>query len=212
MLPIVALLSGVAVRVATEMLLRNQREVFFALLPAAVFLGAFGYALLAQRDVFFEIDPAAACRAIYPDEPFPETRVVSEYIRKNSDSGARVAMLGSDPEVYFYSQRHSATGYIYTFPLSEEQPYAQTMQAEMISEIEAAQPEYLVVHPGGWAMFGFRGYEERLSWASGYVKSYELVGIVDRLTPDKEEFHWDHDAETYQARNPILLVFRKRRA
>jgi hypothetical protein len=158
------------------------------------------------------MDPVTACRTLYPGEPFPEALVVSDYIRKNSDHGARIAMLGSDPEIYFYSRRHAATGYIYTFPLAEDQPYAQTMQTEMISEIEAAHPEYLVLHPGGWAMFGFRGYEERLSWASSYVRNYKVVGIVDRVTPDQTEFHWNQDAETYHPRNAVLYVLRRRQA
>ena len=53
-------------------------------------------------------------------------------------------MLGSEPEIYFYSHRHSATGYIYTYALMEPQKYAQQMQQEMIREIERARPKYLI--------------------------------------------------------------------
>ena len=53
-------------------------------------------------------------------------------------------MAGSEPQIYFYSHRHSATGYIYTYPLMEPQKYARQMQSEMIHEIESAQPKYLI--------------------------------------------------------------------
>jgi hypothetical protein len=55
-----------------------------------------------------------------------------------------VAVLGSEPEIYFYAQRHSATGYIYTYALTEEQAYASTMQREFIREVESAVPEFVV--------------------------------------------------------------------
>jgi len=46
--------------------------------------------------------------------------------------------IGSEPEIYFYAQRHSATGYIYTYALMEEHKYAHAMPEEMEREIEQA--------------------------------------------------------------------------
>jgi hypothetical protein len=48
--------------------------------------------------------------------------------------GARIADLGSEPEIYFYAHLHSATGYIYTYGLMDEQKYAWTMQRETIRD------------------------------------------------------------------------------
>jgi len=45
-------------------------------------------------------------------------------------------VLGSEPQIYFYSGRRSATGYLYMYSLTEEQKYALRMQKEMIGEIE----------------------------------------------------------------------------
>src|SRR5262249_32944574 len=56
---------------------------------------------------------------------------------------ARIAVLGSEPEIYFYADRQAATGYIYTYGLMENQPYAGEMQKQMIAEIEVARPEYI---------------------------------------------------------------------
>ena len=38
-----------------------------------------------------------------------------QYIRNHSGPDALVAVLGSEPEIYFLAHRHSATGYIYTY-------------------------------------------------------------------------------------------------
>jgi predicted Abi (CAAX) family protease len=50
-----------------------------------------------------------------------------------------------EPEIYFYADRHSATDYIYTYGLMEPQRFAGQMQREMMREIEAARPKYLVL-------------------------------------------------------------------
>ncbi len=63
----------------------------------------------------------------------------------NTDDGDRIVVFGSEPEVYFYSQRRAATGYLYLYPLVERHPYALRMQQEMIREIEAGEPRMLVV-------------------------------------------------------------------
>lgn len=55
-----------------------------------------------------------------------------------------MAVLGSEPEIYFLSQRRSATGFIYAYPLMENAPYALGMQKSMIQEIEQNRPEYVI--------------------------------------------------------------------
>jgi hypothetical protein len=63
-----------------------------------------------------------------------------------------VAVLGSEPQIYFLSRRRSATGHIYTYALMERQPYARKMQDEMIAEIERNRPQFIVYveEPYSW--------------------------------------------------------------
>jgi len=56
-----------------------------------------------------------------------EAIAVAKLLRENSADTARVAVMGSEPEIYFLSRRHSATGYIYTYGLMEPQPFARRM-------------------------------------------------------------------------------------
>jgi hypothetical protein len=76
--------------------------------------------------------------------PFWESVTIVEYVRDHTSSNETIAVLGSEPQIYFYSQRHSTTGYIYTYGLMEPQKYAQQMQQETIREIERARPKYLI--------------------------------------------------------------------
>ena len=110
-----------------------------------------------------------------------ESLDVAKYIRENSAPDARIAVVGSEPEIYFYAQRHSATGYIYTYALMEPQPAALAMQREMISEIETNRPEYLV----SVTSYKFSWLRRPSSnttifeWLDQYTRTfYKMVGVV----------------------------------
>jgi hypothetical protein len=146
-----------------------------------LFVVAFAFSLFQQRAFLFEMDPIAVCRLAYPADPFPESLRVADYIKQHTSATARIAVLGSEPQIFFYSQRHSATGYIYGYSLTEEQKYATTMQKEAVSEIEAARPEVLVF-VNDWVILP-RSEPYFLSWAQQYIReNYELVGVEHALS------------------------------
>ena len=144
LLPVVSILAGVAVSFAADRLDMLTGKGSLRSAPYLILLLALAGTFYQQRDFFLENDPNAACRSVYPAEAFPEAVPIADYIRRHTPENAKIAVLGSEPEIYFYAHRHSATGYIYTYGLMENQKYALQMQAQMISEIEAARPEVLV--------------------------------------------------------------------
>jgi 4-amino-4-deoxy-L-arabinose transferase-like glycosyltransferase len=157
LLPAAALLCGIAVAHSTEAMQGRLGTVARAI-PALAFAGALIFSLLKERPFFFAANSEIANRMLYYGNPFVEARAVAEYIKQNSAPDAKLAVFGSEPEIYFYAQRRSATGYIYTYPLMEEQEYAARMQNEMLEEVMRARPEYAVFvddrfswlwHPGG---------------------------------------------------------------
>ena len=138
-------------------------------------------------------------RVIYREAPFIESLVVSGYIQAHSAPDARIVVIGSEPEIYFYSQRHSATGYIYIYALNEPQPNAGLMQLDMINEIESARPEYLVWigFPNSWLLWPTS--DTTLSdWAAQYIhKFYIETGIAYTTADGSTAFLWDDDARNY---------------
>jgi len=147
MLPAFALLVGLAVESLARLGSSRMRVV------AAVCLGLVVLDnVWVQRRLFFESTPGEVCERLYPGNPFPDCVAVGRWIREHSAPEARVAVVGSEPQIYFYARRHSVTGYIYTYALMEAQPYASLMQREMIQEIERGQPEFLVIveNPFSW--------------------------------------------------------------
>ena len=142
-LPAVSLLAGAAISKLMEIL--EGRLILIRFVPLLLFAVALSVPILLDKKIFFEVSPNQACGLIYPDNPFLESVRIGTYLREHTEPGDTIAVLGSEPEIYFYSHRHSATGYIYTYGLMEPQKYAQQMQQEMIREIEAraSQVSYL---------------------------------------------------------------------
>jgi 4-amino-4-deoxy-L-arabinose transferase-like glycosyltransferase len=145
MLPAVALLAGVAVSSGRQALARAGRPKALQWAPAGLFLAVLAYAVVQQREAFFEWPPDRLSHEMYGLNPFPESIPIARYLREHTAPEDRVAVLGSEPQIYFYAHRHSATGHIYTYALMEPQPYAAEMQREMISEIETAEPKFVVL-------------------------------------------------------------------
>jgi hypothetical protein len=70
--------------------------------------------------------------------------VVSTYIKEHSLTQDTVGVLGSEPEICFYSGRHCASSYLYAYPLLEKQKFSGRMQNDMMQELQRAQPRFLV--------------------------------------------------------------------
>jgi 4-amino-4-deoxy-L-arabinose transferase-like glycosyltransferase len=214
MLPAVAILVGIAVRSAFYSLGERTSSGFIASLPVVAFLVVFAIALLSQHEVLFEMDPVAATWFTYGAQPFEQALSIGDYIRTHSNPNDRVAVLGSEPEIYFYAHRHSATGYIYTYPLMEPQAYALKMQNEMISEVEQARPEFVVMvwFPVSW-LRREDSNDHILDWMKEFMRSqYEVVGVAHVLDEDgNTEYRWGNEAAAYQTQSPLVAYILRRR-
>ena len=212
LLPAIALLVGVAVSGMSERIRQKNPATTLWLLPVVIFLAAFTNAIYVQRDYLFGRNPLAACRTIYGSNPFAEAVDVADYIKSHATPGARVAVLGSEPEIFFYSGHRSATGYIYTYGLMEPQPYALEMQKQMISEIEAARPEYIVFVsvPESFGRLATSN-PHIFDWINYYLPAqYDIVGVADMLSPTM--YVWGDEAKGYRPRSSSFLRILKRKA
>ncbi len=182
-------------------------------LPGVLAAVALLFPACQQGRLFFVAAPQDAARAIYGRNPFLESREIAAYIREHSPTDARIIVFGSEPEIYFYSGRHSASGYIYMYDLMENQPYALEMHQGMIREVEAARPEYLVLVKN--PLSGQPGKDSPrliLEWGAQYCRtSYDLVGAVDMISPLATRYVWGEAARTYrfQSDNQIFIFHRK---
>jgi hypothetical protein len=203
MLPAVALLAGAAVR--------SVRKIAGVLIAGLLYGSILVISIARQGDFLFGMSPSEAGFRMYGLNPFSQAIEVAGYLRTHSDKAARIAVLGSEPEIYFYAGRRSATGYIYTYGMMEPQPFALKMQNEMIRELENSRPEYVVYVsvPFSWAQ---RSDSPRriFDWWSRYgAQNYKVVGVADILSPDHTEYHWDN-LESFRPSSQTYIAICKR--
>ena len=209
-LPAISLLAGIAISRLSD--LSVDRSMVVRFIPMLILGFALSWPIFAEKKFFFEASAADAARIIYPESPFAESIRIGEYLRNHTTRHDTIAVLGSEPQLYFYSNRHSATGYIYTYGLMEPQKYASEMQQEMIREIERAHPKFLVsvVMPDSWLQ---RPESERLvfDWANEYtMQNYIVAGFVNMVAPDKTDYYFDDVPQSVPKLGKYILIYRRK--
>jgi hypothetical protein len=169
-------------------------------LVAFLLLAAVSGTLWIQRDFLFNWPPLFACRVTYNSNPFLEAPEIAKYLKDHTAPDDTIAVLGSEPEIFFDAQRRSATGYIYTYGLVEVQPLALKMQNEMIKEIEDAKPKYIVFANVRCSWLTQPNSETKiLQWAGDYLmENYTIVGIMEPRSPLDTTALWDDRVQLYQ--------------
>lgn len=149
------------------------------------------FQLWTERWFLFEAKPEEYVKKAYQTtKPFAESIAVSRYIREKTTAKDRILVLGSEPQIYFYTGRLSATGHIYMYPLMEEQPYAGIMQEGMLKEIAASRPGYLVLVDdlSSWLSVSKSGEAFRRRLNEIVRDGYELDGVA-AVSRDEGSFY-----------------------
>ena len=213
-LPAVALLGSVAVSVASRWLAQKNGNSRTTCWPVWICVAAVAVTIAANRGIWFRLTPVQATCVIYGPDPFPEAEVVAAYVREKSPPAARLAVLGSEPEIYFLARRRPATGYIYTYGLMEPQPFARKMQDEMIREIETNEPELVVFADNPLFSWGRQPDSDPkiFEWWNSYRTNYTLVGLADVISTTETKFAWGaEDAARYgKIRGIGLEIFQRK--
>jgi hypothetical protein len=203
MLPALALLVGAGCTLAGQTLRRRGLGTLGVFLPAAVFLVGSGWVLksgwrpdLIESYVAFDAAPALA-----------------SYMSNHSTPTNRIAVFGSEPEIYFYAHRHAASGYIYMYDITSPAAHAGEMKREMLREVEAARPEFVVdVHePFSWSV-GFSPEIQRIyEWLEQYLKSgnYRRVAVAENIAGEIV-YRWNSDAADHSPPpGPYICVYQR---
>jgi hypothetical protein len=167
--------------------------------------------------LFFVTTPVGASEAIYTMEAFPESGAIGRYLREHTAPGEKVAVLGSEPQIYFLADRPAATGYLYMYPLTEPQPYARQMQEQMIAEVNRATPRYVVLvhNETSWAAAP-RTDRFLLDWLARFREGYTRVAVTEPVKSGVNRagtrYIWDErDAARYRPRRARYIEILRRK-
>ena len=211
-LPALSLLIGLAVQWPCNRMAQLEWR-YAGVVPVLLFGGMLLLSMYAGRDIYFKKTTTEVCAWLYGRNPFAEAVEVSKFLKDNTVQTDRIAVIGSEPQIYFYSQRKSATGFIYTYPLMENQPYSLMMQEWMIREIEANKPKYLVFvdSPFSW-LANQNSNQFILNWFDQYsAANYNMVGFADMIAPGNTKYVWREALPYYRVQGQASVsVFERK--
>ncbi len=205
--PAVALLVGVFYHFLNERISKLDK-------PILKFAPAIGigllliFSLLTHTDVLFTKTSDQVCTQIYGRNPFREAVEIAKFIKENTAENDRIVVFGSEPEIYFYSNRKPATSFIYTYPLMENQTYSKEMQDLMRAEIEIAKPRFIIFvnNQFSW-LFTAQSDIAIINWFDYYSsQNYTPVGMADMISPGNTKYVWRNAMAFYKPQNPDNLI------
>lgn len=210
LLPALALLAGIACR-------------YFSRLAAArgvghIWLGIFSVIIAASvyldREYLFRADPQKVLDIVYGEyaRPFKISSEIAAFIHHNSLPEERIAVVGSEPQIHFYADRISATGYIYMYDLTKDQKFACRMQQQLIAEIELSRPPWLVFFNLDYS-WGIKPNTLPMvfHWVKDYTgREYNLVAVLD--VPNALKVEDFYQGLVFSATHPgrAVYIFRRK--
>ncbi|NOY52631.1 MAG: hypothetical protein GXP58_03310 [Deltaproteobacteria bacterium] len=213
MIPAVALCAGSGAEELGRFIERiGGNGILAGTLAGVVVAGACISPFVRQRDLYFRMTPTEVSRAVYSLNPFPESVEIARYIREHSSPDDQIAVLGSEPQICFYSHRHSATGHIYMYPLMENQPFADRMQQDTIREIMKAKPRFLVyvAIPASW-LIRPKSSRRIFRWFHNYSDRYYHVDGLVELFPGRPSIYlWGTAASTVRPASRLWIYLLER--
>lgn len=171
-------------------------------------------ALAHDRETLFLRTPAESARALYGVNPLAEAAEIGSEIARRAAPDDRIAVIGSEPQIYFYARRRAATSYVYMYPMMEPQPFAERMQDDMIAQLEKERPRFLVLVNVDTSWSRRPGSSLKiLDWASATVEaSYRMIGLVEMRPGEPSRSVWGDAAAGATPRSRAYAAVFERRA
>jgi hypothetical protein len=209
-LPAIGLLSGMFI----EFVIKQTKGRLSIMKPLNIALLVLSAILLFNvydnRQYYFHYTPR---NFTYGENPFNQAEEIAKYIKNNSKDTDKIAVLGSEPEIYFYANRMAATGFLYTYPLVENQPYNELMQDQMIQEIEKNKPVFFLFCNISTSWLVRPGSPNKIfTWGREYAtKYYTPVSFADFFGDAGWKMYLGDDLKngTNKAQSFIILFKRK---
>ena len=213
LLPAVTMMAGIFVDFVGSLPIPGLNQSFSRLAAIVIASVSIILGVWQQKDYLFQRDPATLSDIIYGPNIFQESQTIAAFIASRSTNTDTIAVLGSEPQIYFYSGRRSATGYIYMYGLMEDNnKYSLTMQQELSREVESASPKFVVFVSLQYSWIREEDSEQYVfDWLQRYLnREYVLVGVADIL-PERTVYAWLDGANRYarQSSNYALIYERK---
>jgi hypothetical protein len=135
-----------------------------------------------QKEYYFNPNYDRILRMVYGNNPFPETAKIAEYIKANSKPEDNIVSIGSEPEIYFYTQKKCPSRHAYFSALVDNVEEHKTWQREFVADVEKAKPRYIVFYNHSISLMVQANTDRYIwEWYDKYIQNYNIIGVVDMV-------------------------------
>ena len=209
LLPLLAICIGLGIDSISYFLQGFTR--FSKATSLALFAGAGIYYITEMNFLYFTIDPLSYSKIAYGNNPFVEAVEIAKFVDQNTNPTDKIAVLGSEAEIYFYTKRTAATGYLFMYDLVSKQPKNVEMQNEFIAEIEKNKPKVMVLSAVYFSWIrNLEAPDSVFKWMDTYTRAhYQIIGVAECL-PNSSNYHLNEQLNGYQLPAANYLTVYKR--
>ncbi len=179
--------------------------------PFYIYIGIFVIASLFHinrlKSYYFHPNYEKVMRNVYGSNPFPEAMEIGNYINNHSKPDDQIVLLGSEPQIYFYTKKKCPSRHAYFAAVVDNTPESPVWQKEFIRDVEKARPEFVVFFNHPISLFVQQGADQTIfSWFNEYVsKGYKLIGIVEMADGQQSVYTWNEALVNFSPRTQNLI-------
>lgn len=194
--PGIAFAVGALAGVAASRLPENWMRWLLHLVLAAVFLIHFNH----RAEYYTNPNMLKISRRAYSTNPFPEALAIGKYLKKKVKKGDQLAVIGSEPELYIYTDCRAFSRHAYFTYMVMDTTKAEVLkwQEEFKSDFEKQKPRFLVAFQQPMSLSIYPNANlEILDWVAQKINTdYKRIGIVDKLGTMAPKYMWIETADS----------------
>lgn len=182
-----------------------------------IYLGIFGLLTFNHvsglKSYYYHPNYERILRTVYGNNPFPESMEIANYINANSKPEDNIVLLGSEPQIYFYTKKRCPSRFAYFTALVNNTAYHKEWQREFTADVEKAKPKFVVFFNHPFSLLVQPNTDNYIfEWANKYInEGYQLIGLVDMIDGQQSSYIWKEALNNYKpiSKNLIYIYERK---
>jgi hypothetical protein len=165
--------------------------------------------ILAQPCYFLIYEEEHVIRKMYPYEFFNDIKRFGVFLNGKIPQNDRLGLFSSDPQLWFYAHRTGTSGFLYAYPLTEKQPFAQKMTDIYIDEMQKNNPEWLLYASNGDWVENTETMKQIDKWFDIYTQKYDLKGVLYKVKKGYADWEWE-TTKVDTSRERLMIVYKRK--
>lgn len=159
------------------------------------------------KNYYYKPNYEQIMRTTYGNNPFPETMEISKKLNTLMKPEDKIAVVGSEPELFVYLNKTSPTRHIFFSTIVADVPQHKDWQREFVKDVEAAKPKYIVYYNIPISLLVQANTDKYVfDWANKYIpENYNLIGLSDMPDGQRATYAWKEELNTYKPLSQNLI-------